>query len=157
MAHPFAARIGQRIALASIAFYRAHLSRHKGFKCAYAHHTGCASCSALGFRAIRRFGLRQGLSVLRARLDQCALKHKLYSRRVPRYHPQAGFCDLDCGGCDVDFAGAACDGADCCDAPGDCGSRSDAVRAAKERGRRGGARAKRRGDEPPPASGENEA
>ena len=136
-------QIGQRLALACIVFYRAHLSRHKGFKCAYAHHTGCASCSALGLRAIRRFGLRQGLSVLRARLDQCALKHSLYSRRAPRYHPQAGFCDLDCGGCDVDLAGSACDAADCCDAPGDCGGGrgSDQVRPVRERGRRGGRQA----------------
>ena len=46
------------LALRAIGLYQRHLSPRKGFACAYRARTGGASCSELGFRAIRRFGLR---------------------------------------------------------------------------------------------------
>jgi len=51
------------LALLAITLYQRHLSPYKGFRCAYALHTGRASCSRLGYRAIRRHGLR-GLGLL---------------------------------------------------------------------------------------------
>jgi putative component of membrane protein insertase Oxa1/YidC/SpoIIIJ protein YidD len=47
--------------LTLIRLYQRHVSPRKGFACAYRVHTGCASCSHLGYRAIRRYGVWQGL------------------------------------------------------------------------------------------------
>lgn len=94
--------------LLAIRAYQRHLSPRKGFSCAYRVHTGCASCSQVGYRAIQRYGL-PGLAVLRQRLTRCGDMHR-------RHHPprpvnyQAGECDI--GGCD---SGA-------CDACSNCGS-----------------------------------
>ena len=46
--------VGRYLVLKSIVWYQRILSPHKGFSCANAHHTGCASCSRLGYRVIRR-------------------------------------------------------------------------------------------------------
>lgn len=97
------------IVLKAIRFYQRAISPHKGFCCSYAAYTGHASCSALGYRAIRRLGVWHGLSVLDRRLEKCGVAHR-------RYHPsalarQAGF--LDCGGCDV----PSCDMPSACDMP----------------------------------------
>lgn len=115
------------IVLSAIRFYQRAISPYKGFCCAYAAHTGHASCSALGYRAIRRMGVWHGLAVLDRRLHRCGIAHR-------RYHPgalgrQGGF--LDCGGCDV---GNGCDVGSCdmpsggghshssaCDGPSSCG------------------------------------
>jgi putative component of membrane protein insertase Oxa1/YidC/SpoIIIJ protein YidD len=87
----------RRIALSSIRLYQRHLSPHKGFCCAYRHHTGHASCSELGYRTIRRFGLFDGLDLLRRRLDKCGLAHRRYNETpARRFRHQAGFCDLSC-------------------------------------------------------------
>lgn len=92
----------QSAALQSIALYKRYLSPYKGFSCAYRVHTGCASCSSLGYRAIRRFGLARGLRILDQRLQRCAIAHRRYTipkAKQARPHAQAGFCDV--GGCDV--------------------------------------------------------
>lgn len=87
----------KNIALYAIRFYQRAISPYKGFRCAYAFHSGCASCSALGYRAIRRFGVWRGLGVLNGRLEKCGVAYR-------RHHAgplarQAGF--LDCGDCEA--------------------------------------------------------
>jgi putative component of membrane protein insertase Oxa1/YidC/SpoIIIJ protein YidD len=101
--------------LLAIAFYRRWISPLKGFSCAYRVYTGHASCSRLGFRAIRRYGALRGMAVLRARLTRCADAHREHRQMHLHLHSQAGFCD----GCDI-----PCDGIDCvnCSGVGDCGS-----------------------------------
>ncbi len=88
------------IILATISAYQRYISPHKGFCCAYRAHTGRQSCSALGFRAVRRYGAILGLSVLRHRLYLCGVAHRRYSvPRRPHFRSQQGFCDI--GGCDL--------------------------------------------------------
>jgi putative component of membrane protein insertase Oxa1/YidC/SpoIIIJ protein YidD len=101
------------IALSAIRFYQRVLSPRKGYCCAYASYTGHASCSALGYRAIRRFGLWHGLSVLNGRLEKCGVAYRRY--RPSTLARQAGFLDCDCdvGGCDI--AGDVCSNASDCD------------------------------------------
>ena len=54
-----------------IASYQRYLSPYKGFCCAYRVHTGRASCSSLGRRAIRAHGLFGGLVLLSERFKRC--------------------------------------------------------------------------------------
>ena len=121
--------------LAAIRGYRRHLSPRKGFACAYRVHEGCASCSALGLRAVSRYGAWRGLGVLRLRLEQCHLvaeEHR--ARRRSPAPAQAGFvdCDVPCDASCVDGSacslgdgcalGDACELASCADCGGDdCG------------------------------------
>lgn len=104
------------VALWLITIYQRHLSPYKGYGCAYRVHTGHASCSALGYRAIRRYGVRGGLSVLDRRLQRCGIAAG-QRRALPRptLHRQAGLCDIGCDGCD---AMPGCD--DVMDCPCDC-------------------------------------
>jgi len=90
--------------------YQRFISPRKGFHCAYRVHTGCASCSALGFRAIRRHGVLKGLHLLSRRFERCAEARRQLQVLVRRPRLQAGF--LDCGDCGGDCA------PDC--SPGDC-------------------------------------
>lgn len=112
------------LALACIRLYQRHVSPRKGYGCAYRIHCGHASCSALGFRAIRRYGVWRGLPVLRERLLRCGEVYR--ARRAAPLHPaalrQAGFCDgcdlpvpdLSCGDCQgSDMLDCGCDAADC--------------------------------------------
>lgn len=62
----------RRFALEAIRIYQRHVSPRKGFSCAYRSHLGRFSCSTLGYRAIRRYGLLKGLAVLRQRTSLCA-------------------------------------------------------------------------------------
>ena len=48
------------VALPGIRLAQRWISPRKRFPCAYRVHTGNASCSWLGYRAIRRFGVWQG-------------------------------------------------------------------------------------------------
>lgn len=119
--------------LAAIRAYQRHVSPHKGYGCAYRLHTGHGSCSHLGFRAVRRYGVWQGLAVLRRRLFLCGVAHRRYGiAALPRLgQAQRGFCDASCDlpcdapGCELpgtDCGGAgrgsclekACDWGDCC-------------------------------------------
>ena len=86
----------RRIALAAIKIYKRHLSPYKGFCCGYRTHLGRFSCSTLGFRAIRRFGVRKGIAVLRQRTALCAETSARY--RNSRIEAQRGSapCDLPC-------------------------------------------------------------
>ncbi|MES2944841.1 MAG: membrane protein insertion efficiency factor YidD [Pseudomonadota bacterium] len=112
-----------KLALLAISAYQRYLSPYKGFCCAYRFHTGCASCSQLGFRVIRRFGLWQGLALLRLRLQRCAVAHRRFSV-LPAARPkrQAGFCDLSCDlPCDFNLGWVGDAASGCCDLPGGCG------------------------------------
>ncbi|MGC4077928.1 MAG: membrane protein insertion efficiency factor YidD [Rubrivivax sp.] len=121
----------RRVVLAAIRFYQRHLSPHKGFCCAYRHHTGRASCSALGYRAVRRYGVFTGLGLTRQRTRLCGVVHRRHQPALRRLHAERGVCDLPCdlpcdgghglGGCDLPDTrtlGRACDYLSCCD----CGS-----------------------------------
>jgi uncharacterized protein len=97
--------------VAAIHRYQVHLSPLKGFRCAYAAHTGRCGCSEIGARAIRRFGVVAGLLVLRRRMFLCGVMHRRSLsaiRPLGRRHHQAGFVDLDCAA-PVDVS--------CCDPP----------------------------------------
>lgn len=116
------------LALAAIGVYQRYVSPHKGFCCAYRVHTGRASCSALGARVIRRWGVRCGLAVLKIRLRRCGEAHRRAASM--RMQAQRGVCDP---GCDLDLGAADCDacstngfsracswGSDCCGSCGGC-------------------------------------
>jgi putative component of membrane protein insertase Oxa1/YidC/SpoIIIJ protein YidD len=131
--------LGRYLALEAISMYQRFVSPYKGFRCAYAYHTGCASCSRLGYRAIRWRGLATGLGLLFARFDRCrAVFNRFRERaaaprtpsvtapRVKQLRDQGGFCDaLACIPCDagcvspcdalpVDGIAGAADALNCC-------------------------------------------
>ncbi len=91
-----------------INFYKKHISPYKRFSCAYRIHTGQASCSTLGLRAILRYGSYSGLKVLRQRLMKCGVAHHRYSNISVRSRKQGGYCDVPC---DLSFD----DLTSCCD------------------------------------------
>ena len=117
------------LALALIDLYQRHISPRKGFGCAYRLAKGRASCSHLGLRAIRRYGVWRGLRVLDARLARCHQEAQAIARwRQPRLRAQHGVCD--CGGCDLpglecadagSCAERVLDALSCADACGSCG------------------------------------
>ncbi|WP_416136278.1 membrane protein insertion efficiency factor YidD [Aquabacterium sp. A7-Y] len=83
--------------LAAIRGYQRYLSPYKGYCCAWRCHTGRASCSTLGYRAVRRYGVLNGLAILRRRTYLCGVAHRRHSpapRRPPA--PQRGDCDVGC-------------------------------------------------------------
>lgn len=123
--------------LSAIRFYQRHISPYKGFCCAYRAHTGRASCSMLGYRAVRYHGAFRGLAVLRLRLAKCGVAYRRFSgdalavkRPAATFGRQAGFCDVPCdvpcdapcdvGACDVSGSDLACDILSNC-SPCDCG------------------------------------
>lgn len=108
----------RRFLLAAIRFYQRKISPHKGFCCAYRRYSGGPSCSNLGYRSIRRFGVWRGLALLRQRFDKCSIAHQRLRQNTalcttphaprPSYQQaQAGYCDpsfsYDCGfmACDL--------------------------------------------------------
>ena len=129
------------LALCLIRAYQRWLSPHKGFSCAYRVHCGRASCSALGYRVIRRHGCLLGLALLRQRLGLCGVAHRRYGvAPSPRlsHSGQRGLCDAgcdlpgDCPACDlpgVRALSSLCDALSCCD----CGSGCDWPSRKKER------------------------
>ena len=87
----------KHLALSLIHAYQRWISPHKGFACAHRVHLGGPSCSKVGARLIRRFGLRKGLPVLRLRLQRCGDMHRLHHPRWTRpLAAQRGDCDLPC-------------------------------------------------------------
>jgi uncharacterized protein len=86
------------IALPAIRFYQRRISPHKGFCCAYRAELGRFSCSVLGYRAIRRFGVLKGLAVLRERTRLCALTHRHAHRARAESQRGSAPCDLPCDG-----------------------------------------------------------
>ncbi|WP_457418305.1 membrane protein insertion efficiency factor YidD [Roseateles sp. P5_E7] len=123
----------REVALAAIGVYQRYVSPYKGFCCAYREHTGRASCSALGARAIRRWGVWRGLGVLKLRLRGCSEVHRRCVDAQPRrpLATQRGACDFDFVPGDVDCS----DAADCCDC-GDCSSSERKARRQEKRQRR---------------------
>ena len=63
----------------------------------------------LGLRAVRRYGVWQGLGVLRLRLKRCREAHRSHLKTKPHFGSQAGYCDLPCDGFDADCAFESCD------------------------------------------------
>ena len=137
------------MALAAIRGYQRYLSPHKGFSCAYRCATGRDSCSRHGYRVIERFGLWNGLALLRRRLRLCGETYR--SRRVhvphPLLHHQRGDCvpcdcdasclpDLHCDMPSVSWrdADCVCDACQCIDC-GNCADPKQAWRDWKERRR----------------------
>ena len=87
------------LALRAIAFYQRHLSPRKGYCCALHATGGGRSCSAYGYRAIARGGVRTRLVLLRRRFDACARAAAPPRMRIGKRH-QRGDCDVgDCSGC----------------------------------------------------------
>lgn len=119
------------LALLAIKGYQRWLSPFKGFVCAYRVHTGRASCSVLGFRAMRWHGVFGGWVLLQQRTERCGVAHRRFGHNgfARARVAQRGDCDLgcaDCGGdggiCDLPSGrgmSSLCQFADCCDA-GDC-------------------------------------
>ena len=105
-------------ALAAIRLYQRWISPHKGFRCAYRHHTGRASCSQLGYRAVRRYGVRRGLALLRLRTRRCGIAHRRHAPPARPMRSERGACDLSC---DLPCHGG-CDGPASCDGPSDGGN-----------------------------------
>ena len=100
-------------ALFAIKAYQRYVSPYKGFCCAYRAHTGRQSCSALGYRAIRRYGFLRGIAVLDGRFTRCAVANERRVSGTRALHSQRGVCDLPCAiGCDI----PACD-LPSCDVP----------------------------------------
>lgn len=114
----------RRALLAAIRAYQRFVSPHKGFCCAYRRHTGRASCSVFGYRAVRHYGVFAGLALVRRRTYYCGVAHRRYgSQARSPLHRQRGLCDIGCDlpcdvGCDVPSLGQFCDLLSCCD----CGS-----------------------------------
>lgn len=121
------------LVLQLIVGYQRFVSPYKGFRCAYAHHTGRASCSRLGYCGIRMFGVERGLELLFGRFRRFRVEHE---RHLAIHHKQrscpwtaagsraqqSGICDaLACLPFDACF-GAAVEGSlaggavDCCSA-----------------------------------------
>jgi len=110
------------IALFAITAYQRYVSPYKGFCCAYRVHTGQASCSALGYRAIRMRGVWSGIAILRKRFDRCATAFEAYRASSKNVRAQRGSvsCDLPCDLPSFD-CGHGLDALQCCDLPCDCG------------------------------------
>jgi uncharacterized protein len=102
----------KHLALLAIHLYQRWLSPLKGFSCAYRIHTGAQSCSHLGFRAIRRYGLLGGSQVLRIRLALCSDCYEERQVISARRRAQLGSCDAPCDlPCGIDV----CDCLECAD------------------------------------------
>ena len=125
--------------LIAIRAYQRYISPHKGFCCAYRDHTGGPSCSAFGYRAVRRYGVFTGLALVGQRTYRCGVVHRRYRLQpVLAHHSQRGVCDVGCdlpcdGGCDGPGGGGFSkffDFLSCCDI-GSC-DRSDRKRKPRE-------------------------
>ena len=105
----------KKFALLLILFYQKFLSPYKGFCCAYHQYTGRTSCSGLGYRAIRHFGVIKGVGVLKMRLSKCNEVYQAHYFEKQMVVNQAGHCDLPS---DCDFGAVG----DTCSAIVDCSS-----------------------------------
>ena len=103
----------RQFVLGAIRAYQRYVSPYKGFCCAYRTHTGRSSCSQLGYRAVRRFGVLSGLRLIRQRTFLCGVAHRRHRASIQRApQSQRGACDLACDvPCDLN-----------CDVPGECTS-----------------------------------
>jgi uncharacterized protein YndB with AHSA1/START domain len=124
--------------------YQRFVSPYKGFSCAYRVHTGCASCSRLGLRAVRRYGIWRGVGVLQARFERCGEAYRLRLAQGRSMRLQRG--EVDCGGDCGDF--------DCFDV-GDCACDALDIGDCCNRRREGSSRRRKKGGDeviyiPPP-------
>ena len=123
----------KRLALLAIRLYQRFISPYKGYRCAYASHTGNGNCSALGYRVIRRYGVWDGLALLELRLARCGAAYRRPRAALPATMPaalgrQAG--SVDCS-CDLpNDPSCACDIAD---AVSECRKRNCGPRRRDER------------------------
>lgn len=119
-------RLMRLACLGAIRGYQRFVSPYKGFGCAYRLHTGRASCSVLGYRAVRRHGVLSGLALARRRMHLCGVVHRRQQGFPGPLHraSQRGLCDLGCdapcdASCDLPSGGSGrCRGLDpssCCD------------------------------------------
>lgn len=110
------------LAIFIIKLYQRFISPYKGFVCAYHFHTGKGSCSKLGYRAIRFFGIWRGMYVLQQRLVKCGITHRRYTRYPKKLHKQSGYCDFSCDlPCDTpSFDLADCQVCDVCNLLSNC-------------------------------------
>lgn len=108
----------RRAALTAIRAYQRYLSPHKGFCCAYRHHTGRPSCSSFGYRAISRYGVIVGMGLVKRRTHLCGVIHQQSLITSQTFHKQRGHCDPGCdpncdtsfiNGCDVPSHSCPCD------------------------------------------------
>jgi putative component of membrane protein insertase Oxa1/YidC/SpoIIIJ protein YidD len=105
------------VALAAIRAYQRYVSPYKGFCCAYRTATGRASCSALGYRTVRRHGVVGGVALLRRRMHLCGVAHRRIRQhaRPALRRSERGVCDCGCPlpcdapGCDLPCHAPACD------------------------------------------------
>ncbi|MFN9450449.1 MAG: membrane protein insertion efficiency factor YidD [Rubrivivax sp.] len=97
----------RQLAVLVIRLYQRWISPRKRFCCAYRIHTGRSSCSSLGLRAVRRYGVLSGVSVLRRRTYLCGVANRRYSPQSlsMRRIKERGSCDLPCD--------SPCDGNSC--------------------------------------------
>lgn len=84
------------LALLAITAYQKYISPFKGFSCSYRVQTGHPGCSALGYRAIRRYGISKGMAVLRRRQYLCGVAHRRHRTVITRLGKQSGLCDIGC-------------------------------------------------------------
>ena len=61
-----------QMAVTTLTIYQRHISRHKGWCCAYRAATGEISCSEYAKLTIQRLGFRSSLRVIKERLKSCA-------------------------------------------------------------------------------------
>lgn len=73
--------------IAAIRAYQRHLSPRKGYGCAYRLVHGGSGCSGVGLRLVRRYGVWQGVWLLRQRLRRCQQAQR---QRLARLHWQSG-------------------------------------------------------------------
>jgi putative component of membrane protein insertase Oxa1/YidC/SpoIIIJ protein YidD len=108
--------VARRLALASIDAYQRYVSPYKGFCCARRAHTGAPSCSTLGYRAIRRYGVLRDIGVLRWQFAECGSSFQRHHSSTPSPRRQRGSCDVPCDiPCDGQGLSCACD---CCSCDG---------------------------------------
>lgn len=91
--------------LFAIKSYKKHISPYTGYSCSYRIHTGHASCSSLGYRAVKLYGVCGGLKVIRQRLIKCGVVHRRYSGFSSLPQKQSGYCDIPC---DLDCHDSSC-------------------------------------------------
>ena len=60
-------------AVLAIDGYRRFISPYKGFSCAHNRLHGMGSCSDFGRDVVQRYGVRQGIGLIRRRLQECKL------------------------------------------------------------------------------------
>ena len=81
-------------AIALIGTYQRYISPHKGFSCAYRASSDRPSCSAFAQRVIRRFGLLEGLLLLRLRFAACSASAAVLSESKPNEKVKNDACPL---------------------------------------------------------------